>query len=41
MQLLQPAAMGFIAFSGAMIVDLLPLLLLAFGYNTIARVVSR
>ncbi len=39
--LLKPAAIGTIAFTGAMVVDLLPLVLLAFSYNAIARVVSR
>lgn len=38
---LPPAAVALIAFSGVMLVDLLPVLLLAFGYNAVAKVVSR
>lgn len=38
---LPPATVALVAFSGAMVVDLLPVLLVVFGYNTVARVVSR
>lgn len=41
LRILKPTAVGTIAFTGAMVVDLLPLVILAFSYNAIARVVSR
>jgi hypothetical protein len=38
---LPPATVAMIAFSGAIVIDLLPALLLACGYNAVVRVVSR